>query len=72
MEATHSRKHEGTNMRIIAAIAVALVSCWVLGVVIGPKVANVAFFLPVVHWAMTWNVCTFLGVGGVVYAKIKG
>jgi hypothetical protein len=59
-------------MRIIAAVAVAIVSCWCLGLVIGPKVSNVAFYLPFVHWAMSWNACTFLGVGGVVYSKVKG
>ncbi len=59
-------------MRIIAAVAVALVSCWCLGLVIGPKVGNPAFFLPVVGWAMSWGTCTFLSVGGIVYAKLKG
>ncbi len=59
-------------MRIIAAVAVAIVSVWCLALVIGGKGSNVAFVIPMVHWAMTWNVCTFLGVGGLVYAKIKG
>lgn len=72
VKATHSPTNVETNMRIIAAVAVAIVSVWCLALVIGGKGSNVAFVIPMVHWAMTWNVCTFLGVGGLVYAKIKG
>ncbi len=59
-------------MRIIAAVAVALVACWCLAMVVGPKVGSVAFHMPFLGWGMTWTVCAFIFVGLLVYSKVKG
>ena len=59
-------------MRIIAAIATALVACWGLTSLMGAKaVSQTAFNLPVVGWAVTWTVACFVGVGIMVYRSVR-
>lgn len=58
-------------MRIIAALAVALVACCILGVVVGPAMGHHVFSLPFLGWSMSWSIIAFTVVGVLTYRAVK-